>query len=611
MKTILVGFDAFDPLIFEKLHSEGKTPNLSKLVETGGYARFTVSDPPQSEVSWTSIATGLNPGGHGIFDFVHRNPETYSRHVSLLPTKNGFLGRQFIQPHNSSTIFDAAVEDGYPGISLWWPATFPAEQSSPVNTIPGLGTPDIFGRLGVGIYYAIEDLANGDLKTRFGSLLPEKGKVYSGIIEGPRQRTFSGIRDSQVKFLIEIIDGQFGKLIINEKSYELHPGEWSPIIELTFKVGFGISIKAVTRVLFSLHSKEPALYFLPLQLHPLKSPWPYGTPKRFMKEVWKNPGPYLTLGWPQDTTGLEEGFINTDHFLDLCTQIFEHREKTLLNMIDIYEEGVLACVFDSLDRIQHMYLKDRFDVVEEWYLRLDTLFGRIQEKIQVRNDYADIHLMVVSDHGFGPFWYKVHLNRWLIEQGFLTTKGPTDVEDLNSVDWIKSQAYAIGLNSIYINLKGREKEGIVDLTEKDNYVQSLCAFLEDWEGPDGTKIVSSAKPNSEVFKGPYSEFAPDILVGYSPGFRGSAKTGMGEWGGATLEQNKDHWSSDHCFCAESVPGVLFSNQNLINFVKPSYRDIPMLVLNKEIAHIGSITPPAFSDEDQDKVNERLKELGYL
>jgi hypothetical protein len=377
MKTILVGFDAFDPIIFEKMHSEGKTPNLSKLVESGGYSRFTVSNPPQSEVSWTSIATGLNPGGHGIFDFVHRNPETYSRHVSLLPTKNSLLGRQFIQPNNSTTIFDVAVEDGFPGISLWWPTTFPAEQSSPVNTIPGLGTPDIFGRLGVGIYYAFEDLASGDLKTRLGSLTREKGKLYSGIIDGPQQRTLSGVRDSQIKFFIEIIDDQVGILNIDKESYELQSGKWSPIIELTFKVGFGVSVKAVTRVLLSITSKEPALYFLPLQLHPLKSPWPYGTPRRLMKEVWRNPGPYLTLGWPQDTTGLEEGFINSEQFLNLCTLIFEHRELTFLNMIDKYEEGILACVFDSLDRIQHMYLKDRFDVVEEWYLRLDTLFGHI------------------------------------------------------------------------------------------------------------------------------------------------------------------------------------------------------------------------------------------
>ena len=143
MRAILIGFDAFDPKFFERLHNEGKTPNLSKFVEDGDYSPFQVTNPAQSEVSWTSIATGMNPGGHGIFDFVHRNPESYGLYVSLLPTKKGLLGTQFTQPHNSETIFDAAVKGGYQSTSLWWPATFPARMQSPVRTIPGLGSPDI------------------------------------------------------------------------------------------------------------------------------------------------------------------------------------------------------------------------------------------------------------------------------------------------------------------------------------------------------------------------------------------------------------------------------------------------------------------------------------
>jgi len=87
MQTIILGFDAFDPTFCEKLLQEGSLPNLARFLTIDGYRRFEVTNPPQSEVSWTSIATGLNPGGHGIFDFVHRDPETYTPFVSLLPTK--------------------------------------------------------------------------------------------------------------------------------------------------------------------------------------------------------------------------------------------------------------------------------------------------------------------------------------------------------------------------------------------------------------------------------------------------------------------------------------------------------------------------------------------
>jgi len=153
MKEIILGLDAFDPALFEELHEQGRVPHLSKYVETGAYRRFAVAAPPQSEVSWTSIATGLNPGGHGIFDFVHRNPETHAVNVSLLPTERGLLGTRFVPPHNSYTIFEYAIDQGYPATTLWWPATFPARMQSPVQTIPGLGTPDILGRLGVGTLF--------------------------------------------------------------------------------------------------------------------------------------------------------------------------------------------------------------------------------------------------------------------------------------------------------------------------------------------------------------------------------------------------------------------------------------------------------------------------
>ena len=185
MKTILVGFDAFDPTFFEQLLEQGKMPHLSNYVQDGGYSPFRVTNPPQSEVSWSSIATGLNPGGHGIFDFVHRNPQNYGMYVSLLPTKSSLLGTQFSPPHDAETIFDAAVKDGYPATSLWWPATFPAKLQSPVRTIPGLGAPDIFGQLGVGVAFSMDPQPVDGQKTRLAPLNNASAGTYRGTLAGP------------------------------------------------------------------------------------------------------------------------------------------------------------------------------------------------------------------------------------------------------------------------------------------------------------------------------------------------------------------------------------------------------------------------------------------
>jgi len=376
MRTILIGFDAFDPTFFERLQSEGKTLNLCKFVDRGGYSPFRVTNPPQSEVSWTSIATGMNPGGHGIFDFVHRNPATYGLYVSLLPTKSSMLGTQFVPPHGTDTIFEAAVKDGYQATSLWWPATFPARLQSPVRTIPGLGAPDIFGQLGVGVSYSMEALTNEDkLKTRSSRLKRHRAGVYHGTLNGPNQKMRSSVKNTSLDFELNVIDEKSAKLFLDKQSLDLRLGQWSPVIEISFKVGFMVSLKIVTRVILAHIQPDPVLYFLPLQLHPLGSPWPYGTPKGMLKKLWKNQAPFLTLGWPQDTTALEEGFIDDEQFLELCDQIFKQRERIFTSMLDSYKEGVLGCVFDSLDRVQHMFWKNRPDVIEAWYLSWTLWLG--------------------------------------------------------------------------------------------------------------------------------------------------------------------------------------------------------------------------------------------
>ncbi len=218
---------------------------------------------------------------------------------------------------------------------------------------------------------------------------------------------------------------------------------------------------------------------------------------------------------------------------------------------------------------------------------------------------------MVSDHGFNRFDHKVHLNRWLIDQGFLTPHNENPSADLQYVDWSQSRAYALGLNSIYFNLDGREGQGIVEADQTDSLRQQLAAQLEDWRGPDGEPVVTKVYRRDEVFAGSLSEYAPDLLVGFAPGYRASSQTGLGRWEPEAIEPNRDHWSGDHCFHAAAVPGVLFSNQHLGELASPSYRDIPRLSIGEDLVDSGAAPPPSGGDEDQEVVEERLKSLGYL
>lgn len=611
MRTLILGLDAFDPGIFERLSAAGSLPNLTRFVEDGFYAPFEVANPPQSEVSWTSIATGLNPGGHGIFDFVHRNPKNYAPFVSLLPTKQGLGGSQFVPPFNANTLFDQAVRKGYPASMMWWPAMFPARLGSPLNSLPGLGTPDIHGKLGVGVFFTTEaGFEDEVLKTPVERLNQSGKDRFTGMLKGPIRKTRWSVKETGLTLEVERLDDRSARIRLDDQGLDLAIGEWSPILELTFKVGFFVKIRALTRLVLTELEPEVRLYTLPLQLHPLQSIWRYGTPGGYVKRAWEAGGPFLTIGWPQDTTGLEEGFIDDKQFLDLCDSIFETRVKILMDQLTDFREGVLGVVFDTLDRVQHMFWRDGQDVVEGWYVKLDGLLGRVARQLGERG-MEQTRILVVSDHGFSRFDHKVHLNRWLIEQGHLTPHNENPSADLQYVDWSGSRAYALGLNSIYLNMKGREGQGIVESEQADSLRRQIATELGSWQGPDGKPVVEVVYPRDVTFSGSLREYAPDLLVGFAPGYRASSQTGLGRWEPDALEPNKDHWTGDHCFHAAAVPGVLFSNQRLGELDKPSYRDIPRLSIGEDLEDRGGAPPPSGGDEDQEVVEERLRSLGYL
>ena len=607
MKTLILGFDSFDPAIFEEMAGQNQLPNLEKFIQHGGYSRLDVCSPPQTEVSWTSIATGVDPGGHGIFDFVHRDPLTYLPYVSILPTRKGVLGEQFIPPYTAKTFFEEASELGYPAIALWWPAMFPARPEIPVMTLPGLGTPDIRGQLGVGTLFSTE--SEEKKKVRVVKLESAGKDHYQADLPGPQVPGKSGPRSITLPLILDMLDSNTAKLTINERSIQLQIGEWSEILELQFKAGLLLNVHAITRVILTNASGVIRLYVLPLQIHPLHSTWHYASSGSFAKNLWKNVGPFLTLGWPQDTTGLEDGCITDEQFLALCQEIFVQRINILYHLLGDFKEGVLASIFDCLDRVQHMFFHDHQDVVRDWYQRLDRFVGDVQAKIPSWD--GKHRFLVMSDHGFSDFRNKVHLNRWLLEQGYLSFSNGVSSGDLTKVDWEKTRAYSVGLNSIYLNIQGREGKGSVPADAIENTLAEIKEKLVEWKDANGNAVVENARMKHEVYSGPYTRFGPDLVVGYAAGYRSSAETGLGKIPEVAMEPNHDHWGADHCMDADIVPGVIFANRDLRDFGKISFRDIPFLAIGKHLDQ-SHIKPPSQSDrQGQKDVEERLKGLGYL
>ena len=605
MNTLILGFDSFDPAIFEELAGQNKLPNLEKFSQRGGYSKLDVCSPPQTEVSWTSIATGADPGGHGIFDFVHRDPASYTPYVSILPVRKNVAGDQFVPPYTAKTFFEEAADMGYAATALWWPAMFPARPALPVNTLPGLGTPDIRGQLGVGTLLTTED---EQLKKTLVVRLTAEGKNrYSASLPGPQTQGRDGPRTIRLPVSLEVIDNASARLVIDQQQLELRLGEWSDIVEMRFKAGLLLNVYAISRFILTSLGDVTRVYVLPLQIHPLHSPWHYASSTSFSKKLWKATGPFLTLGWPQDTTGLEDGCITDNQFLDLCKSIFDRRTQILYHLMNDFREGVLAAIFDDLDRVQHMFFHNRMDIVQDWYRRLDHFVGDVNSRVDSWT--GKYRYLILSDHGFSRFEKKVHLNRWLLEMGYMSMKNGGS--DLNGVDWSKTRAYAVGLNSIYLNIVGREGQGIVSAEEVEQLLGEIKGKLLDWRDDDQISITQKIRLKHETYSGPYTRFGPDLVVGYSPGYRASAETGLGKVPNVPLERNTDHWGADHCMDADVVPGVIFANRELRDFGGISFRDIPFLAIGKHLDQSNLKPPSQSTGEGQKDLEERLKGLGYL
>jgi predicted AlkP superfamily phosphohydrolase/phosphomutase len=191
------------------------------------------------------------------------------------------------------------------------------------------------------------------------------------------------------------------------------------------------------------------------------------------------------------------------------------------------------------------------------YRRMDAVVGETRAR-------ADRHtaLIVLSDHGFKNFRRGVNLNGWLVEQGLLRVRKDTAPgEYLSAIDWEQTQAYALGLSGIYINLAGRERGGIVSAADapalKRRIIDGLCA-LRDGDTPVIRRVVDVAAE----WKGPYRNGGPDLLPGYENGYRVSWDCAKGAVRDELFEDNVKCWSGDHCVDSEIVPGVLFTNLSL-------------------------------------------------
>ena len=622
-RVVVLGIDGLDPEILQGVMERypERMTNFRELADEGGIHSLGTSTPPQSPVAWSNFITGLNPGGHGIFDFIHRNTETRAPAPSTATEGHvkeialwGDWQLPLDEPGEANRSGDAfwtiLRRVGIPADIWRMPANFPVERSRGL-AFSGMMTPAIDSAYGECTFFTTNPPpeAAGDDKVVAVSVY---GDRVDTRLSGPENSFKKGRPHASVPMTIYIDrEANAAALELGHAALVLQPGQWSEFVSVTYDMLPGGMMAIGGTVRFYLRSIEPELelYASPVNIDPSNPVTPVSEPSSASAEladaVRGGIGPYYTQGMPEDVNALKRKVLGDAEFMDQAELVHAESEDMMDWALDHYmansEGGLLFFYYSSIDLCCHMMWRHSDtehpdhdpefaaessehwshregstwrDVVDDLYLQMDPVLGRLRERIG-----RETTLIVMSDHGFAPYARKFSLNTWLYEEGYLVLKeglekelseddsAHQDVYIFAAADWDKTRAYGMGFNGLYLNLAGREEGGSVQPgAGAKRLLSEIADKLEALVDPqDGTSVVLRADLASEVYSGERAAEAPDIVVGYNSGYGNSDEASQGRITNTILTDNDrgGTFNGSHLMSPDVVAGVLMTNRKVL------------------------------------------------
>lgn len=549
-KVLVIGLDAGTLDLVRPWVEQGHLPSLGRLITEGASGTLESTIPTISPAAWISMITGKNPGKHGIFDFVRRDPDSYRL--------------DYVQPALSKigTVFGHLSESGRRVGVLGVPVTYPPE---PVNGF---------------------------------------------MISGPWAP---------------------------ENENCVCPSEMFPYLE---EKGYEIN---------------------------------------------------NTVSYTPDTA---------DVFLEYLEDVTDVRASVALELLQREPWDLFMVVFRDTDTVASFFWHDmdpthpqhdpqraeQFGTaILDHYRQLDRYIGKMLEVID-----EDTTVMIVSDHGSGALYFEISLNRWLADIGLLTLKSaqgaytwyqraarslgltraslierlgwpmvhrlkrmlPRGIEQLvpwshpqlsELVDWSKTKAYSFGsIGQIYVNLKGREPQGIVEPEEKQELLDQIISRLHELKDPRSERSLEvEIFHKDELYHGPYAKWGADLNVifddlscithitldavraelmtdsaDYETGFH--RRNGMWVLWGPHIRAGVDDLFAQivdvapmiYYLLGEPIPDDVDGELHL-DLLKPEFVDHQPIIRRKIDHHEGEVDAPDWTDEDEEQISDYLRKLGYL
>jgi predicted AlkP superfamily phosphohydrolase/phosphomutase len=565
-KVVVLAFDGMEPKLVEEGIAQGKLPNFKKLKDTGYYSRLGTTTPPQTPVAFASFITGANPAKHGVYDFIDKIVGTYDVNLVFSQLEQKKL--------KGTPFWEVTRKNNIPTKVLFLPDTFPPSALNG-QMISGMGVPDINGTMGTftlvsSVPQTLSQLSRGKF------VKVDNAKIIRTQIEGPK---YSYLNETKVtKTPLTIERSKDGVTIqLSGKKIRLKEHEFSDWINVEFRIDFFTKISGITKLYIVENSPEFKLYIAPINFDPGNPIHPITYPASYAKDLVKKYGYFSNLGIPYDTWALEENVLDEDAFLQQAKDITDEKKKIMFGELKGFTRGLFAGYFGVTDLVQHMYWRYLSDpaspyaeTIMDWYREADSIVGQTMNTLGP-NDA----LIVLSDHGFSQYSYEINTNTWLKNHGYLTLKDGEYIggELLEDIDWEKTKAFVTGYNSLYFNMKSREKNGIVTQSERASLEQSLIKELASFINPFTQEpVIKHVYTRQELGIVSNDLTAPDLILGFTLGARASWDTAVGAVPKEEVVTRESKWSGDHLFDATDVPGVLFSNR-VLKLTNPAITDV--------------------------------------
>ena len=472
-RLVILGIDGLDPDLLKEAIARfpDRTKNFQALDAAGaGIQDLKTSVPPQSPVAWSNFITGMNPGGHGIFDFIHRDKDTYGVKSSIT---NDEAGTEYYvpgttykmpwggssEPNRTGQPFWSILADHDVPADVWrMPINYPVEAGKGLS-FPGMMTPAVDSAYGEATLFTTDVTKRLEVEVNGGKarqLNLRNGKAVAQLPgpmnsfkdeEGADGNLHPEICEVGLTIYVDDVSNAAAISVDGGATMVLTPGQWSDFTPVTFSmVPMGMSdMGGIVRFYLRSISPELELYVSPVNMDPMAPAAVISEPDTAAADLAGEIGLYYTQGMAEDVGALKRGLIDDEEFMQQANLVYEERGRMLDAALDRYmtndEGGLLFFYYSSVDLCAHMMWRHTDeehphhdpvfaaqdsswwserdgstwkDTVMDLILRMDPVLGHIRQRIG-----EDTGIVVMSDHGFAPFRRKFDLNSWLYDEGYL------------------------------------------------------------------------------------------------------------------------------------------------------------------------------------------------